>query len=677
MGGFNLAHLAQGSDTCREESVDDTVSSASSRRIFSRSGSESGRSQEGLNALPRPPYDGEDAITFATSRYPAFSGGQDDDMSKTISKTTKKDIAATGLDISETKKKYNLSSVSGFSSIEPQEAVGSDQSLEVLSQGAGASADDDTVKYPGPLALASIILGICLSIFSVSLDRTIITTATPAISARFNSYDDIGWYGSAYLLTASAFQPLYGRIYTSFETKSSFLVALAIFGIGSLVAALSPSSDTLIIGRAIQGLGSAGLLTGAFVIGTHSVKLESRPVLFAGVGILYGVGAICGPLLGGAFTDSVGWRWCFWINLPIGAVTFFTVFFCFKRRTLKAESCRPSFKQRVMELDIIGNIILLGATTMLFLAQQFSIQPPYSWSNARCIGLLCGFGATTLVFIAWIIWLGDAALIPPRIVLKRSVAAGCGVAFFIYGAILIHSYYLPIWFQAVKGASAIQSGVDMIPYLVANAFFSLLAGIFVSKTGLFASPAIVGCAIGTVGAGLLTTISQSTSAARWVGYEFLISVGLGMAIQQGFSAVQATLRLEEVPIGTAAVIASQSLGGAIFVSVGNTVLQGDLLSEKSQQTIPGVDIRAVIEQGATQFRKLVPAEDLPVFINLYNNSLQSVFIAATALCGMAFLCSLCYEFKRLKGKEKRRHEATEEDSEHEKGSNLARSDLEQ
>lgn len=96
----------------------------------------------------------------------------------------------------------------------------------------------------------------------------------------------------------------------SFETKSSFLVALAVFEIGSLVAALCPSSEVLIVGRAIQGLGSAGLLTGAFVVGTHSVRLQHRPVLFAAVGILYGVGALCGPLLGGAFTDTIGWRWC-------------------------------------------------------------------------------------------------------------------------------------------------------------------------------------------------------------------------------------------------------------------------------------------------------------------------------------------------------------------------------
>lgn len=134
--------------------------------------------------------------------------------------------------------------------------------------------------------------------------------AIPEITADFHSYESIGWYGSAYLLTASAFQPLYGRIYMAFATKSTFLIALGNFQVGSIIVAACPSSNVLIVGRAVQGVGSAGLLTGAFVVATHAVKIQHRPVLFALVGILYGVGALCGPLLGGALTDTIGWRWC-------------------------------------------------------------------------------------------------------------------------------------------------------------------------------------------------------------------------------------------------------------------------------------------------------------------------------------------------------------------------------
>lgn len=302
-------------------------------------------------------------------------------------------------------------------------------------------------------------------------------------------------------------------------------------------------------------------------------------------------------------------------------------------------------------LDWIGNLILLGAMAMLFLALQFS-EERYSWSSARSIGLLCGFGVTTLIFVAWLIYRGESALIPPRIIKQRTVAASCGAAFLIYGAVLIHSYYLPVWFQAVKGTSAVTSGVNMVPYMAANALFSLIAGVFVSKNGLFAPPSILGCAIGTIGSGLLATIDESAPTARWVGFQILTSAGLGMAIQQGFSAVQAMLPLEEVPIGTAAVVASQSLGGAIFVSVGNTLLQNHLLNQNSEDSIPGVDVRVVFELGATRFREVVPPESLPALINLYNESLRGVFIAAVPLCGSAFLCSLLLEWKSIRRQEK-------------------------
>lgn len=432
----------------------------------------------------------------------------------------------------------------------------------------------------------------------------------------------------------------------SFDIRWTFLVALAVFELGSILGGVAPSSTVLILSRAVQGLGSAGILTGSFVVGTHSVRLQKRPVLFACVGILYGVGALCGPLLGGALTDLVSWRWIFWINLPIGAVTFISVFFFFKPRKAKVSTTMPWIK-RILALDLIGNAIVLGACVQLFLALELS-QTRGNWSNAPCIGLLTGFGVTTLIFIAWILYKGEKALIPPHIIRQRTVAASCGAAFFIYGTLLIHAFYLPIWFQAIKGTSALTSGVNMIPYMLTNALFSLLAGVFVSKNGLFAPPAIIGCAIGTVGSGLLATLQPNSSLGHWFGFEVLISAGLGMAIQQGFSAVQTALPLGEVPIGTAAVVASQSLGGAVFVSVGNTVLQDHLLSQNNQAAVPGVDLRAIFQLGATRFRQFVPEAQVAEVVQLYNDSLQGVFISAVALCGCAFLCSLCMEWRSVK-----------------------------
>ncbi|KAG4434892.1 hypothetical protein IFR05_009622 [Cadophora sp. M221] len=509
------------------------------------------------------------------------------------------------------------------------------------------SEEEDETNYPGPLGLFILITGIALSVFLISLDRTIITTAIPFISNEFKSYDDIGWYGSAYLLTASAFQPLYGRIFGLFNMKWAYLTSLSLFELGSLICAVAPNSVTLIVGRAIQGLGSAGILTGSFVVVSHAVPLHKKPVLTAVVGLMFGVGATAGPLLGGVFTDLVTWRWCFYLNLPVGGATFISMVFFFHPPKKHAFMGKSIF-YRILELDLTGNAILLGACVMLFLALQYTEQH-ISWGSARVVGLLAGSGCTLILFCVWQWWKADGALMPPRILKQRTVAASCAAAFFIYSAILIHTFYLPMWFQAIKDDSAIRSGVNMIPYVVVNAIFSVLAGIFVSKNGYFTVPAIVGMMIGTVGAGLLSTISHRTPSSMWIGYEILASAGIGMAIQQGFTAVQIVLPLEEVAIGTAAVVAFQSLGGAVFVSVGNTILLNTLIAAH----IPGVDIQAVIDAGAADFRNQVSPEQLPELLEVYNDALRKVFTAAIPMAGLAVVACCFLEWRNVKDQNKK------------------------
>ncbi|KAL9129369.1 MAG: hypothetical protein Q9217_002169 [Psora testacea] len=507
---------------------------------------------------------------------------------------------------------------------------------------------EDPHEYPGPLALAILTFGICLSVFLVSLDRTIVATAIPRITNDFRSYDDVGWYGSAYLVTAGALQPLYGRVFTMFNIKWSFLVALGIFELGSLICGIAPNSVALIVGRAIAGWGSAGILTGSFVVVAHAVPLQRRPVFSASVGVMFGFGAIVGPLLGGVFTDLVTWRWCFYFNLPVGGATAGAMVFFFKPHKDAQDDDQPVLK-KLLSLDLIGNFILICASVMLFLALQFN-SSNIPWQSAKIIGLLVGAGLTAIVFVLWQWHMGDDALLPGKIITQRSVAVSCLAAFFIYGTILVHAYYLPIWFQAIKGASAIQSGVDLIAYMVANALFSVFAGILVSKVGYFAPPAIVGSAIGTVGCGLLSTLEVDSSAGKWVGYQVLTSAGLGMAVQQGVIAVQTVLRLSQVPIGIAAIVSMQSLGGAVFVSVGNNILQSKLNQAAAANKLPGVDIARVISAGATEFRTFVPLVSLPALLAVYNSALQKVFIAAIPLSGLAFVAALGLEWKSVKQK---------------------------
>jgi MFS family permease len=330
----------------------------------------------------------------------------------------------------------------------------------------------------------------------------------------------------------------------------------------------------------------------------------------------------------------------------LGGVTIIAFFFCYPSRN-GAQHDSP-LRDKIISLDLIGTLILLSSAIMLFFALEF-INTGEPWDSARIIGLLCGFGVTAVLFGVWLWWKQDAALIPPAILCQRTVAASCTMGFMIYGALLVHAYFLPIWFQGVLGTSALQSGVNMIPYFLANAISSVVAGAFVSRIGYYVPPCLAGNAIATVGCGLLTMLSPSTSTAQWVGFEIIVALGFGLSIQQGFTAVQTVLPANRVAIGTAAVVACQSLGGSIFISAGTTIFQGHLSKAVAGYKIPGVDAKTVIAAGATVFRESVPSEYLPAILREYNEALRKVFVSVIPLAGLSLVCSLFFEWKSVRG----------------------------
>ena len=334
------------------------------------------------------------------------------------------------------------------------------------------------------------------------------------------------------------------------------------------------------------------------------------------------------------------WRWCFWINLPIGVATGIAMVFFFNPKANR-HSDRSSL-ERAKDLDIFGNILLLASSIMLFLALEFTTQGT-PWSNATVIGLLVGFGIVGILFILWQWHMKDKALMPPRIMMQRTVAASCWMSFMIYAALINLTFFLPVWFQAVRDVSAMQSGLDMIPYFVLNGAASLAAAIFVEKIGYATPPAVLGSVIGTVGLGLLTTLKLDTTKAQWVGYQILTATGFGISIQQGFTAVQTVLNKDDQPVGTTAVVASQSLGAALFLSVGNSVFQSCLLKATADHAVADVDVKGLIDAGAASFRQLVPADQLPTMLKLYNEALSKVFIVSIPLGALSVVVSCFIE----------------------------------
>lgn len=181
------------------------------------------------------------------------------------------------------------------------------------SDGSQNDEEDPEVEYPTSIKLLLITIALCLTVFCIALDNTIIATAIPKITDHFKAIDDIAWYGSAYLLTTCSFQLFFGKLYSFLSLKWVFLVALFIFELGSFVCGIAPTSTALIVGRAVAGVGSAGLFSGAILIIANSVPLRKRPSYTGLIGAMYGLASVAGPLMGGAFTDHLTWRWCFYM----------------------------------------------------------------------------------------------------------------------------------------------------------------------------------------------------------------------------------------------------------------------------------------------------------------------------------------------------------------------------
>lgn len=377
--------------------------------------------------------------------------------------------------------------------------------------------------YPRSWKLAAIITALCLAVFCMALDNTIIATAIPRITDEFGALQDVAWYISTYLLTTASFQLFFGKLYSFYSIKWTFLSAVALFELGSLVCGAAPSSRALIVGRAIAGLGSAGLFSGGLLIIAHTVPLRTRPLYTGAVGSMYGVASVAGPLLGGVFTDHLSWRWCFYINLPLGAITLVFVFF-FLHTPPRKDFSGLSFGRKLAKLDILGTTLFVPAIICLILALQWG-GLNYDWSDGHIIGLLVAFVVLIAGFLVVQWWRQDNGTVPPRIFLRRSVAAAAWWTFTFGGSFFIMIYFVPIWFQSVWGVSATQSGIDSLPLVLSCALFSVVSGVGITLVGYYTPWLIASSLIMCAGCGVLSTFHPSIPIGQWVGYQIFAGAG--------------------------------------------------------------------------------------------------------------------------------------------------------
>ncbi|KAI8263994.1 Efflux pump afoB [Colletotrichum sp. SAR11_239] len=473
----------------------------------------------------------------------------------------------------------------------------------------GQAEPEDVPNYPSGIKRALIILPLTMAYFLLFLDLAIVSTATPAITSRFNSLIDVGWYGGAYQLGSSALQPLSGKIYQHFSAKWSFLAFFAIFEIGSLICAIATSSSMFIVGRTIAGAGSSGLANGALTI-ISCIMPTREQAKFLGLNMGIGqLGLALGPVVGGLFTEYVSWRWCFYINLPVGVPVFGLILLFHIPDAEPKLPVRQVLGTAVKSLDLPGFLLISPAAVMFLLGLQYGGNQ-HPWGSSVVIGLLVGAGVTFILFLAWEHRQGDTAMVPFAMLRHRIIWSAAGNLFFLLSAILVGDFYLSIYFQAIMNDSPFMSGVHLLPTTLGMVLFTMISGVMIEMLGYY---------------------------LPWVAY----------------IAVQNLVPAPQIPVAMAIIIFMQNIGGAITLLAANSVFSNSLRKELQERVaLIGMEPDVIINAGASSVRKLVSGDQLRHTLQAYSNSVDKVMYlgVAVSIATFAFAWGLGWKDIRVEKK---------------------------
>ncbi len=495
---------------------------------------------------------------------------------------------------------------------------------------AGASASERRRE------ILVVLPGLLLALILAMLDQTIVSTALPRIVGDLGGVTHLSWVVTAYVLASTVTTPLYGKLGDLYGRKRWLIAAILVFLAGSALSGMAHSMDQLIAFRAVQGLGAGGLMVGVMATIGDLVSPRERGRYMGYMMAAMMVAMVAGPLVGGYITDSLSWRWIFYINMPVGGAALLYL----------TATLHLPYNKIQHKIDYLGTVVLAVAVTSLVLLTTWG-GTQYAWGSAPIIGL--GVLAVVAV-VAFLLVQARAAepVMPLHVFRNRNFSLASGMSFLTGMAMLGSLTFLPLYQQTVQHLSAVGSGLMLIPMMLGSTVTALAGGQIMARTGRYKALPVIGSAVMAVGMYLLTGLGVSTSRVSSGLFYVILGVGMGFLMQTTSVIVQNSADPRDMGVASSARMFFQQIGGSIGVALFGAIFARRLTDAMSAR-LPGVHLNT---SGGSFDPRAVNRLALPIRHDVFYaiaHAVQGVFFWAAPSAIALFVLALFIKEVPLRG----------------------------
>ncbi|MDQ3694735.1 MAG: MFS transporter [Chloroflexota bacterium] len=497
---------------------------------------------------------------------------------------------------------------------------------------AAAAADDNQPRYLEHQQIIVVMIGLMTGVLLAALDQSIVSTALPRIVSELGGLDQLSWVVTAYLLTSTAVTPLWGKISDLYGRRPVFQAAIVIFLIGSFLCGFSQDMVQLIAFRALQGIGGGGLMAIALAVIGDVIPPRERGRYQGYFAAVFGISSVAGPLLGGWFTDTISWRWIFYINIPVGLAAL----------VITSSVLNMPFHRRQHTIDFLGAGLIVASVSAMLLYLDWA-GSDYGWTSPRALALLVLSLSLAALFVV-VEGRAKEPIIPLRLfrnpIFRVANIYGFMAGVAMFGALI----FLPVYLQAVMGMSPTQSGLAMLPAVLGIFSTSISSGILITRTGRYKIFPIIGAAVLVIALTLLARISVDTTYPQLAVFMYLFGAGLGFTMQTVVVAVQNSVEYRDMGSATGATTFFRQMGGAIGAAIFGTVLTTRLATHLANQFAAAPEVAAIATSGQLDANDIQAIQALSGPVKLlvqtgFTQAIADVFVAGIPFVVTALIVS--------------------------------------